>query len=250
MSRNKDEKTYCLSCPCVTGSNTPSSSALNALSDKNEREFSKKTQGGDTPVDSTLQTCEWYINSAEHDYCFWRYAQTITESVSDKMICQLLCISQTELKDAFSSAIQKLQGLLGTDEMEVFLQSLVDKTKIYERERFGQNVLDTDEMTASVIRQINEKERQEQERRVFNEESSKIIKIRKKRESSTTNVSSQPRSRDGKKINLYGLSGSKKHSHESKTTQSKTVNSKATSTQVKNDNKKNTNKTQTNKTSV
>lgn len=67
--------------------------------------------------------CEWYINSAEYNYCFHNMLKDLDGlPMSDKDICKLLMISQSELKEIYTSAINKLKS----SENEEAIQGLLD----------------------------------------------------------------------------------------------------------------------------
>jgi len=53
----------------------------------------------------------WFVNSTEHNYCFWCYAETIDQPVPDAEIARLLGISDQEVKAVYASAIQKIRGM-------------------------------------------------------------------------------------------------------------------------------------------
>jgi hypothetical protein len=72
-----------------------------------------------------LLPCPWVIHSAEHNFCFWEYNKELHGNpVSDKEICKLLGITQIQLKEAYSSAIQKLQSDKDSDEIMELLESV------------------------------------------------------------------------------------------------------------------------------
>lgn len=71
--------------------------------------------------------CPWYIASQEHHYCFWIYAETLEETVSDKEICALLGISQSVLEKTFASAVEKLKQIKDTEEIQVLREMIAEK---------------------------------------------------------------------------------------------------------------------------
>lgn len=114
----------CKSCPANKEDGNPSGSALNSI-------YALQTK--DITIDNLEQKknqCEWYINSSDHDYCFWKYAREIDGSTaSDKEICNLLLMTNKELKETLASALKKLKNEYDSGEPDVieFIELLTDK---------------------------------------------------------------------------------------------------------------------------
>lgn len=70
--------------------------------------------------------CDWYINSAEHNYSWWLYVKGLDEPVTDKEICQLLGITQQQLTESYNSAIKKLRQARDTPEVQDFIEAVIE----------------------------------------------------------------------------------------------------------------------------
>lgn len=82
-------------------------------------------------MDAVEAAFPWFINSEEHNYCFWQYATTMDPEdpdspVPDKEICNLLCIGQVELDRLYASAITKLIAAKDTKEVKEFLETVAE----------------------------------------------------------------------------------------------------------------------------
>src|SRR5690606_11122115 len=103
MQKNKTKracKDCCGSCPVHTGQ--PSQQAIDAL---------HYIQANKKAIDHNEidRLCPWFINSAEHHYCFWILHKELHGSpLTDKEICSMLSITKDELEVIYKSAIQKL----------------------------------------------------------------------------------------------------------------------------------------------
>ena len=76
------------------------------------------TQAGGKVEPSTLG-CDWYINSQYYNYSFHEMLKDLDGNpLSDREICKLLMISQTELNAIFESAINKLKAIKDTDVLQ------------------------------------------------------------------------------------------------------------------------------------
>lgn len=141
--------------------------------------------------------CPWVIHSAEHNFCFWEYNKELHGNpVSDKDICKLLGITQEQLNEAFSSAIQKLQDDKDSDEILDLLESVEslshsnqDDDTIYLPDTFREKIED--------IAKKNEKAE------VGPDGESKKVEKRGRKPGIGTGM---PIHRSGKKTDLFGLS--------------------------------------------
>jgi hypothetical protein len=76
----------------------------------------------------SLPGCQWAINSAEHNYCFWNLFKELDGNpIPDKEICNLLGISQQILEKTFQSLVVKLQSLRGTEVMDNLVEAIVER---------------------------------------------------------------------------------------------------------------------------
>lgn len=75
--------------------------------------------------------CDWFVNSAEYNYCFWNMLGDINGyQMSEKEICQLLCITPKEMQESLDSAINKIRGNLDSPEMALFIEALQEKSNL------------------------------------------------------------------------------------------------------------------------
>ena len=172
----KHKNKCCGSCPSRDGQ--PSPLAI-------ERIHALQTNKKVADLD-TLPGCQWAINSAEHQYCFWDMTATISVPVDDNEIRQLLCLSKQQLKEIEKSALSKLQAKKDSPLMVEFQGILRDKIAA-NSEGNGYTVEHT----------INEEVVEEKD------ENEIVDEILSKR--SGINYAGQPLHRDGKKVDLYGL---------------------------------------------
>ncbi|MEM4379103.1 MAG: hypothetical protein QXL01_00250 [Thermoplasmatales archaeon] len=180
-----DKKSQCSL--CQNGEGGPCAAAL-------ERIYA--IQGTKKKVDSDVITtgCPWYINSAEHNYCFWKFIKDVDESISDKDICDLLLIDQQTLEATLNSAIAKLKDLKDTPELQEFREILLDKINSMDSD----NTVYLPDEFLFIASEAPEEER-DPEADLFQDEK------KKKRKGF-----GMPMHRDGKKVDLYGIYSKKK----------------------------------------
>ena len=171
---------------CQQGNAGPCNSAL-------ERIYA--IQGSKKKIDSDVITagCPWFVNSAEHNYCFWKYAEQLDEPIPDKDICDLLMIDTSTLNSTFDSAIAKLRDLKDTPELQEFKEALLDKMSneatddtVYLPDEFS-NVVD------QALLDAKNTEHKDSDADLFEDKP-------KKRK-----TYGMPTHRDGKKTDIYGL---------------------------------------------
>jgi hypothetical protein len=96
-------------CPDCLGHKTAQGSCQGSLERIRAMQFEIATKGD--PLSVTVGN-DWYINSADHNHCWWNFVKDLHGSpVSDKEICQLLLITPQQLADTYNSAISKLSNL-------------------------------------------------------------------------------------------------------------------------------------------
>lgn len=112
----------CPKCPGV-GSQEPCIGALESIHNMQAAALS-----GEKDANLRVETpCQWAINSAEHNYCFWNLSKEMDgEPIPDKDICNYLCITQEQLKNTFESAIRKLKLLKNTDSFQELRELLLE----------------------------------------------------------------------------------------------------------------------------
>lgn len=137
--------------------------------------------------------CKYAINSSEYNYCFWEMASQLNSPMSDKKIRSLLCINYAQLRSIYDSAIKKLTSNNDTDIMKELKDILLAKIHLNQDNSFESP---------------DYKETEKDESEVETEES--IIEDIEKMKRKYASMTGQPIHRDGKKVDLYGLSRKKK----------------------------------------
>lgn len=197
----KPNKDKCELCPCRINSNNPSPMALERIhAIQAEKSLNKKRNKTQLAVNSEDLGCPWSINSAEHKYCFHIYKINMDTPVPDREICKLLGITQTQLKETYESAVAKLIKIKDEPEMQEWRDLLYEKIACQP----DNSALDVGE---SIIKKATENSKGEDEESKEENIREAIEKIKKTRK---INMSGQPVHRDGKKIDLYNLTSSKK----------------------------------------
>jgi len=77
-----------------------------------------------------LPGCPWYTTSSEHNNCFWSLVSTPDgniEGFSDKEVCDLLMLTQTQADKSLQSALNKLRNIKDTDMMQELREMIYDK---------------------------------------------------------------------------------------------------------------------------
>jgi len=164
---------------------------MQAISAKNGK--NKKVQ-----LDGKESGCDFYINSSDHNYCFWQFSKTLTSPLSDKEICQLLGISQLHLREDYNSSISKLKEIKDEPDMKEFMELILEKIRVDK----NLDIFVLNDGAGDVNDSGSEKSESEEEIRA----SIEAIKKRRKGKSN----SAQPLHRDGKKTDLYSLNSKKK----------------------------------------
>lgn len=145
--------------------------------------------------------CDWYINSAEHGYCFWNYAKDLDEPVPDKEICQLLCITQIQLRETFNSAIQKLRDNKDSPIIKEFIETVLDFST--NRKYDDDHLVDEGKFTLGQLPTGATGEPKTDEEIIDEIECLKKGKVKKTR--GRKSLHGMPLHKDGKKVDLYGL---------------------------------------------
>lgn len=195
QTREHRKDQYCNQCPCKTRTSTPSPLAMDkvhSIQAKNAQQKKKSRKKNETVVDKKGESkshCPWYINSAEHLYCFWIFAKQMTGPISDREICQLLGINQAQLREEYNNAIKKLESMDGDSRMNELVSVIEEKVQ---SDR-GMNIYVDKE--GADIETISEE--MESELDIMAE----MEQIKKKRKGRS--VTGQPKHRDGKKTDIY-----------------------------------------------
>jgi hypothetical protein len=175
-------KKDCRQCPYRTQRNEPSPSAI-------ERIHYLQSSGGKRIEVDTLPGCSYAIDSVEHNYCFWVYAESLNLPVEDKEVRQLLCLTQIQIKEITENAINKLQNIKDNALMTEFKEILLEKIDTYNS--------DNSFVQAAAVTPDEVEENTETEEKIRED----ILSLKKK----GMNITGQPLHRDGKKVDLYGL---------------------------------------------
>jgi len=119
MTRN------CGSCPHTT--DEPNQSAISVVHALQAAKISK------TPIDrdSVEAECPWYINSEEHNYCFWELNKELQNSpMTNKEIANLLVMTQEELEETLASALAKLFASRKEESIKDFLETIQERINV------------------------------------------------------------------------------------------------------------------------
>jgi hypothetical protein len=117
----KPTSRFCETCPLKL-SKPPTEPCHKAL----ERIYAE--QGADKKTDmGALPGCPFAVNSAAHGYCFWKFAEELEDPISDREICTLLGINGAALDRTLQSALAKLKSLSGTEVLNDFIESAMEK---------------------------------------------------------------------------------------------------------------------------
>jgi hypothetical protein len=117
-----NRKPKCANCPNVNKSGVACSAAVSS-SEQSAAYMAESGKG----IAEELLPCQWFINSSEYNYCFWEFNKELHGNpMTDKEICKLLGLTVTQVKEAYSSAIQKLQEDKDSDEILELLEAVMD----------------------------------------------------------------------------------------------------------------------------
>lgn len=143
--------------------------------------------------------CEWFINSEEYNYCFWLLNKELSGSpMSDREICQLLCITQAELEATYDNAISKLQENKDSPEVADLIELILEQAQSSAED----NTTFLPDTYRDKIEQI--------EAEAAGEEKPQGKRGRPKK------GFGMPMHRDGRKVDLWGLSSNKKKNEKKK----------------------------------
>jgi len=201
-TQNKALDKCCELCPKRLGVSSPSPMALESIHEI-QYEIATSAKRGKKPNGvPEVSGCAWYINSAEHNYCFWDYAETLDKNVPDKDICQLLGITQIQLRESFGSAIKKLKQREqdGSQDIQEFIEILLTRINLSSTDGDMPFDGDVDIFSAPVVEHTPDD---------MEEEIKAILSSFKKRNYKGNTRNGMPMHRDGKKVDLYGLSSKK-----------------------------------------
>jgi hypothetical protein len=177
--KDKSQK-YCPGCPMTTGQ--VCSLAVDAV-------YSASQNKSKRPPENS---CEWFVNSEEYNYCFWILNKELDGNpLTDREICHLLCITQEELSATYNSAIEKLKKNKDNPDVKEFLESIIELS-------LKNNVDNTTYMPNNFRDKIEEDDKPEEPA------PKKAGRPKMKR------GLGMPVHRDGRKIDLWGLSKRKK----------------------------------------
>lgn len=196
---NLDSRRRCDSCAAKRGE--PCSFALERIHAmqaelNNSKSGNLQASGG----------CDWYINSAEHNYSFWNFAKELHGSpVPDKEICQLLLISQSQLREIYNSAIKKLIAQKDEPHMQEFLETVRELAR-------DREAAPTDYLPESFKTDLHENGILSDDKDGDTPYDKELddLGIKKKKRRKKLNGMGMPIHRSGNKVDLYGLSSNKK----------------------------------------
>jgi len=137
--------------------------------------------------------CDWFIASAEYNYCFWLYNKFLeSEPATDREICDMLMIDKQTLESTFNSAIDKLKSIKDSQLIKDLIESVA---VIAEQSGLDYTTYMPSEFKEA-IRTIEESDNQD----LPPEKPKTKIK----------HPTGLPLHRDGKKVDLFGLYSRKK----------------------------------------
>ena len=136
--------------------------------------------------------CLWGISSAAHNYCFWKYAETLDEPVPDEEISALLGLTKSGIDKTLSSAIEKLKKIKDTEELLELKEVILD---VISRQEADNTVYMPDDFAIPIPSFSAEHQPNEE---LPDDLLDKIKTSRRKNKSLPTH-------RDGKKTDLFGL---------------------------------------------
>lgn len=146
--------------------------------------------------------CQWGVASASHGYCFWTLIRSRSdedgrmEPFSDTEICNLLGITQAVLDKTFSSAVSKLKAIKNTPDMQEFRELVLE---VADRAPTDNTMYMPDNFRVKIPTVSEEDKAQE-------ELPDDLLPPEKPRRKNR----SMPLHRDGKKVDLYGITSKKK----------------------------------------
>ena len=195
MTTKRDNPKYCNSCSCKSGSSSPSPEAIAAYYEF--QKLNNMTKAAKSQGVRSAGGCAWFINSAEHNYCFWKYAEDLVAPVKDKEICHLLGLTQQELKEIYNSAIQKLQANKSNPDVALFIEGLREKIqKDHEQIVTQHEVCVTD---------IVGPESADGEEKLLSDIDKLANNAPVKKRGRPPRFGNQPMHRSGKRVDLYGI---------------------------------------------
>ena len=208
MDQQKVRSSNCDCCRAIKNSNTPCSKAL-------DRIHAMQAEIGKKDKDSNIRItcgCDWYVNSAEHGYCFWLLAEDLYGSpCPDKEICQLLGITPAQLKETYKSLVDKLCDKRRPKEIDEWIIAIREFVQSQDTEIDGnipgriKSDLTPDSEVAALIGEGKQSAGEETNLDLLIEE----IDAKSKRK--IRKGFGLPLHRDGKKVDLYGLSSKNKY---------------------------------------
>jgi hypothetical protein len=136
--------------------------------------------------------CPWFIASADHNYCFWAYDESLyNDPATDREICDLLLVNKSTVDREFKSGIAKLEAIKDSKEIQDFRDSVLDAAESAEVDLTAYM---PDEFRAVIAQpQSTDEPRPD-----------KPLKPKVKLRRHPTGL---PLHRDGRKVDLWGISG-------------------------------------------
>lgn len=143
--------------------------------------------------------CSWHINSVEHNYSWFNYVKTLDEPVPDKEICQLLGITQAQLNEAFAGAAKKIRAAKNTPEVRDFIETVAELAASRRDDMYEYSSVMAESGETPIVA---EEERTEEDALVDS-----LIDAPRKRK--MKKGFGMPIHRDGKKVDIYGITSKK-----------------------------------------
>lgn len=155
-----------------------------------------------TPIDrdSVEKESPWYINSEEHNYCFWELNKELHGSpMSNKEIANLLVMTQDELEATFQSAILKLHTNRNEPDIKDFLELIQERIN---------TTTDTENNSVYMPSNFREKIKELEHEEAAELEKENEANPKRGRGRPKKKMNNLPLHRDGRKVDLFGLNNS------------------------------------------
>lgn len=173
------KSTPCEACPLAL-------ERINAIKSETASERKKKD------MEEPSVGCPWFVSSADHNYCFWSYSESLyNDPSSDREICDTLLIPKPTLDKEFKSAISKLEAIRDSEAIQEFKESVMDAAI---SEEIDYTAYMPDEFRAAIGRSS------------LPDEETEDAPAQKKAGRPKRHPTGLPLHRDGKKVDLWGIS--------------------------------------------
>lgn len=173
---------FCATCPRRLDS-PPGSPCPLAL----ERIHAQQAESDPKRAAEVTVGCDWAINSAEHNYCFWNMNQTLQDDPkTDREICELLGITPAVLARTWAGVLTKMRANRDSPEMREWIEAVLERAAVLSMD-----------LTVYLPDNFSEPE--------TDEEPDQDAAVVESEERAKTIDRSMPTHRSGKRKDVYGL---------------------------------------------